>query len=368
MPTIPPQVQGDPILVKYLTNFETFADKHQADGTAYLADDYYDRTFIYYQAADMPEFAARRLEYIGRAEGLAIDYRTNYLEKNKYGASPHWSLLEGLVEHYRRTGDEKSKTAVIETAKVLNRAEPVTGGYFKPTGGGESRIHARVTLANLLAWGLSQDPQFSKPLDQVIPILQAWQKPDGSWPASVVCGGQLNYMVGMLCTVLAQYYDEYRQDMAVLDLIIRSLDYIVNTQVKSGSVQYASVDCSSKNVGGMGLAPDLNMFYPWPLEWAAQHVPGRATQYRTAARQLFDVGVQKAYITGEKQFNENYHDSLRYYKALLAALAPPAPVVPDFAAAPIRELLDFLGFTEKDDAVDVRAALSELYRTRQATQ
>jgi hypothetical protein len=148
--------------------------------------------------------------------------------------------------------------------------------------------------------------------DSALAKIIAWQQPDGSYPANVVCGGQLNYMIGLLNDVLIKTYEQYRADPKILALITRGTDYLWNTQWNPSrrAFSYASVDCSSKKVGGRGPAPDLNNLIVTSFGWLYKKT-GDA-RYHVAGEQIFAGGVEQAYLTGSKQFNENYTAGFRY--------------------------------------------------------
>ncbi|MBV9880812.1 MAG: hypothetical protein JO180_09980 [Gemmatirosa sp.] len=304
----------DAIGARYVDNFRKYADKlWQLEGSKWQGN-YYDRALIYYQAW-------RRLgdpEYRRRADAIAVEYRQLYLEKNNYGASPHWAQLEGLVEHYRLTGDTMSRRAVIQTANRLSGAF-IKSRYMEPSNG-ESRIAARVLHAQLLAWEVS--PPDGKRMqagriDSALARIAAWQAPDGSYPAvGQVCGGQLNYMVGMLNDVLIKVYEQYRPDPRILPLVQHATDYLWRTQwvPAKQAFQYASVTCASNakglSVGGPRPAPDLNNLFTTSFGWLWRMTGD--SRYREAGEQVFAGGVQGAYLDGTKQFNESYTVGWRY--------------------------------------------------------
>jgi hypothetical protein len=300
----------DPVGQRFLSDFRRYADQHwQKEGVNYLFSNYYDGALAYYQAW-------RRLgdpEYRRRADAIVLDYRTRYLEKNNYGSSPHWAQLEGITEHYRLTHDEASRQAVLRTADKLAMA--FLHSPYMTQKSGESRIAARVLHAQVLAWQLA-DPadkrKWAARADSALDLIAAWQQPDGSYPAAIVCGGQLNYMVGLLNDVLIKTYEGYRADPRIVPMVKRADDYLWNTQWNAAdrAFNYASVDCSSRKVGGPKPSPDLNNLIVTSFGWLYKKTGD--IRYHTAGEQIFAGGVNKAYLTGSKQFNENYTAAFRY--------------------------------------------------------
>jgi hypothetical protein len=63
-------------------------------------------------------------------------------------------------------------------------------------------------------------------------------------------------------------------------------------------------------VGGMTPSPDLNNMLTAGFGWLLKQTGN--TQYRDAGEAIFAGGVTQAYLSGTKQFNENYTSSFRY--------------------------------------------------------
>jgi hypothetical protein len=317
------------VFSRYDRDFGTYADRYWAsEGVDYLLSDYYDRALIYYAMWARTGNAT----YWARAAQIAYDYRTRYLEQANYGSSPHWAQLEGLEKHYLLTGDEASRLAVLKTAYVFQVAFLNTN-YMNGTSG-ESRIAARVLHSQLLAWRLTPQGSASASfrganvsavnwggnVEKAITKLVAWQQPDGSYPAQAVCGGQLNYMIALLNDALIKTYDYYvpatksRAELqgTIQSLVQKATDHLWTTQwvASKSAFQYASVDCSSMNVGGVGVAPDLSNMFTASFGWLWKQT-GKA-QYRDAGETIFASGVTQAYLAGTKQFNEAYTSSFRY--------------------------------------------------------
>ena len=317
---------------RYESDFVKYANQFWAsEGATYDADmyaDYYDRTLIYYAMWARTGNAT----YWARAGQMAYDYRTNYLEPNAYGSSPHWAQLEGLEKHYLLTGDDASRGAVVKTAYVLDLAYLNT--HYMDGSAGESRIAARVLHSQLLAWRLMPagvptmtfrganmaTVKWGPNVESAITKIAAWQVANGSYPAVVVCGGQLNYMVGMLNDVLIKTYDYYLPattsrsalQATIQTLVQKAVDYMWTTQWRptNHSFNYASVNCSSKSVGSQTSAPDLNNMISTGFGWLWKRTGNQ--QYLTEGDAIFDGGVTQAYLTQTKQFNEEYTSSFRY--------------------------------------------------------
>jgi hypothetical protein len=300
---------------RFEADFRTYGDQLWASEGATLAANYYDRALIYYAAW------ARSGDptYWWRATQLAVTYRRTYLEPNDYGSSPHMAQLEGLEKHYLLTGDEASRVAVIRTADKIS---PHQFGYLDAAGG-ESRIAARLVHSALLAYRLTPPgapalelmfgPNAWGPrLDGYLGQLYAWQAADGSYPAaSSVCGGQLNYMVGMLNEAFTQVHAYYRADARLVDAVRRAADYMWATQwrAEAQAFSYASVLCAG--TGGPDPAPDLNNLLVNGYGWLYRQTGD--PKYRAAAEQIFAGAVAGTWLAGSKQFNQQYTTAYRHF-------------------------------------------------------
>ena len=63
-------------------------------------------------------------------------------------------------------------------------------------------------------------------------------------------------------------------------------------------------------MGGPKPSPDLNNLIVTSFGWLYKKTGD--IRYHTAGEQIFAGGVNKAYLTGSKQFNENYTAAFRY--------------------------------------------------------
>ena len=280
-------------------------------GESWAATNYYDRALAYF--AQWARTA--NPEYFRRGVLQAVDYRRGYLEPNDYGASPHWSQLEGLEKHYLLTGDARSLIAVTKTAESL-WAQIVRKGLAA----WDQRIAGRVLLAQLLNLRLGvtdagvhrNSPRtWAGRLDSGIAQLVAWQKPDGSYDTGDFwCHSQANYMVGLLNETLVKIHGDYRADPQIVTLVRRSADYMWATQWRADrqAFQYLNIACSG--VGTTNPAGDLNGLIVGPWSWLAK-ATGDAT-YVARGDAIYAGLVRNAYLTSNKQFNQAFAASYRY--------------------------------------------------------
>lgn len=303
-----------PTFGTYEVNFAKYADTHwQHDRDNWGGANYYDRALIYYA------FWVRTANptYFRRATLLALNYRINYLEKNKYATSAYWSMPEGIEQHYLLTGDESSRFAI---ARVAEQFAGMDVGDTLHITWAETRGQARTLQALYLAWRLNakgpRQLDLPKILDAKLKTVLEIQRPDGSngWPAT--CYESLNFMHGLMNDQLISIYTNYRADTAIVRYVKKNVDYLWKTQwlPRDRAFKYMSGRCKSnaqgEDVGGPHPTPDLNMLFVTGFGWI-YYMTGDDS-YRRAGDQIFEGGVRGAYWTGSKQFNQTFTNSYKY--------------------------------------------------------
>jgi RTX calcium-binding nonapeptide repeat (4 copies) len=308
---------GD-VYSRYESDFIIYADKHWAtEGTSWESD-YYDRAEIFYNWYNR----TGDVSYLERANALAHDYRTDYLEANNYGTSAHWSQIAGVALHYLATGDEASRTAV---GKV---ADSFAAPYYLDNLGDVSaemdcRMQARTLEAFLYAhlidapstgvpniqpdgedWGLPGGNDWGVLLHSSLDKILSSQRADGAYPFYAAGDGQQPFMVGLLNDALIEYYTKFEADPRILGAVKKSLDYVWAHQwdATAQAFVYSEADPTP--------APDLNNLVSSGFGWVYA-MTGDAT-YKEHGNQVFAGGVNGAWLDGSKQFNQQYTSSLKY--------------------------------------------------------
>ncbi|MDF2774227.1 MAG: Ig domain protein group 2 domain protein [Geminicoccaceae bacterium] len=345
----------------YEDDFVKYADYHwAAHGANWEQANYYDRAAIYYV------WWARtgNATYVNRANAIALDYRTKYLEgiamPYTYNASTYWHMPLGLALHYLVTGDEKSRQAVGYSAEWLASVGLVSGIGKKttmalvsnartqspigktlpdpiPVGTAENRWRARVLQASVLAHAINA-PQngpatgYGKggpiavvpgtwaekakaALDQVL----GFQNPDGSYRDEQSGGAEKPFMDGLLNDALILYYQFVSPDPRILSAVRRNLDYnwantwLGHTENSPTFAYYEWNYTSPTNsswAGSRGPAGDLNLMMVNAFGWVYAMTGDAA--YRDRGNQVFKGGVDLGYLQGSKQFNQSYEGSWRF--------------------------------------------------------
>jgi hypothetical protein len=321
------------LFAKYDSDFKYYADQHwKATGDAW-EQNYYDRSLIYYAAW----MRSGNVEYWRRGTMMALSYRRGYLEPNRYASSPHWAQLAGLELHYLLTGDTLSRRAVAGVyAHGLQSFAKASWGPLADIENPQSpymenRIQARVLQGALSAYRLNATfirsdglafyaSEWPTRLRDILNKILSTQKADGSYSWVQICGGQLNYMVGMLNDVLIEYYRDFEPDPRIPVAIEKANEYLWTTQwlPTDQAFKYASVLCAPNpfgtNVGGMEPAGDLNGLFIASFGWLYNRTGD--PKWRTRGDAIMTGLLASRWAqnyAGSKQFNQAYTSSFRYF-------------------------------------------------------
>ena len=303
-------------VAKYEADFRTYADQlWTADGASWEAANYYDRAMIYYAWW----MRTGEVEYWRRATAMALAYRRDYLEANRYNSSAHWSQIEGVELHYLLTGDEASRTAVGRVGDVFNVA------YYMDNLGDvtaemENRMQARTLLALLTAWKLNAPSQRGAVWKSLLPValtkILSSQSADGAYRFTRTnnqCGYNKPFMVGLLNDALIKYFATFNADARIPGAVQRAVDFMWAKDWNPSARAFIYLDgpCPDHDEK-QAPAPDLNNLVVTGFGWVYQQT--KQTVYRDRAEAIFAGGVTQAWLGGSKQFNENYTTSFHYLR------------------------------------------------------
>jgi hypothetical protein len=300
------------VFSRYEQDFRTHADRQWSlYGSRWDQANYYDRAMIYYV------WWARtgNSTYLERAHALVLDYRKNYVEANNYGVAPHWALFDGLALHYLLTGDEASRTAVGRMADVLSA--PYYMENLDDTGAEmENRMQARVLLgfviANQIQAPSRSGQNWANRAREALTKILASQSSDGAYrmrgPINQ-CGYNKPFMVGLLNDAMVRYHTLFERDGRILPSIKKSVDYMWANDWRAGANAFVYLDgvCNGEAVYTAG---DLNNMISTGFGFVYQQT--RDVTYRTRGDAVFAGGVTGAFLSGTKQFNQEYTSSYRY--------------------------------------------------------
>ncbi|HEY0780258.1 MAG TPA: ricin-type beta-trefoil lectin domain protein [Gemmatirosa sp.] len=301
---------------KYESDFVTYANRHWASDSTSFDANFYDRAMIYYV------WWARtgNATYLDRANKLAIQARTD-IESWNYYPMTYNLMLDGVALHALVTGDQRSAAAVAKVAD--NLANP--HGWFSYVAGhvgdaeGDSRNSARILNGVLDAQLLQVNSPAGYSYAALLPDLETrilgTQSADGAYRWPNQCNFDKPFMTGMLNDALIRYYTSFQADPQIVSAVQKSVDYLWAHDWVPGDQGFRYIGspngCSNPSSGGTGGATDdLNNLISSGFAFVAKQT-GDAS-YFTKADAVFSGGVYNAWITGTKQFNQEYTASYRY--------------------------------------------------------
>lgn len=222
--------------------------------------------------------------YFHHANANVDDYLTQYIEPNKVPA-PWWSNSESIAINYLVTGAPSSRVLLRKVAEGLAEWVRETVWFSQKVATGEDRDRARALVAALdaanvgvlepvaeLAVTAARPYLNSSTLETWMQMMVLSQDSRGCFCSSYFSNGQKNFMVGLYLQALIRYYDERRQDPAVLTMIRKSADYMWQYEwdaQKRGFkyVTNARYDATGVVVEQPTVFPDLNALIAPAYAW-----------------------------------------------------------------------------------------------------
>jgi len=258
----------------------------------HTGDQFYDAIRVYYQIAEYTGDA----KWERCAETYIRAYRDGYLIRHKYGSMGHWIFPHGLMMHYQRTGDEKSKNA------VLGLAQKAAFSYtpLEDTAASTSSREVAYNLeTKLLAekLGYKDEKRLKELADQALGHYDQWF-------VSKTAPHLQPFMAGLTAEALIMWYDKTK-DPRVLPALKTGADWMWEHMwlPKQGAFKYMTGDDTP--------AADLNLLIA-PLYGWVYKMTGDA-KYRSMGDQIFESGITGGYLETHKHFNQNYRWSFNYF-------------------------------------------------------
>lgn len=314
----------------YESDFPAYDERQWAEcGPRWDCIDYYDRAEIYYARWKRTGDS----KYLDRANQIAVDFRTNYIEANGYGIAHHWAMMEGVGLHYALTGDPASLTAVGKVADTF--AWLVRGGesgYLSNPAVIDNRIQAYYIRTLLIAYllkapsvgvdryGFPGGNDWATLLRAGLNEILGSRDPDGQWraarclqPDGSIAHATHPFPVGLLYDALIQYYELFEPDPRIPAAIRQSADVMWRDDwiPSAQAFKYVAIECPGE--GGPNPAGDLNALILNGYAFVGQAM-GDGT-FAQRADQIFAGAVNARGVTGDaKHFNQQYTGSSFYLR------------------------------------------------------
>lgn len=304
----------------HLKEMEKAIADPKADAT--IGANFYDRVRLLYGMADY----TKDEKWAQAAAALAVAYRDKYVLPNKGNVQPWYLAPDGLAEHFERTGDVKSKEAILLLSQTMWAADSQPKEWSETTARSREVAHSLRALMRAEELGATPREKTKFLVMRALGHIDQWcsDQPDQVVPS---------FMTGLTMESLIQWHEK-TQDPRVLPAIRKMTDWLWehNWVPEAKAFKYYSVDTTSvskggkfpdehsyANQGGPKPVPDLNMFIGPAFAWL-YHQEGKAQDRERADQCLAGAidgkpdGILAAWLDGPKQFNQVYTWSFDFMK------------------------------------------------------
>ncbi|QDT73352.1 hypothetical protein I41_25410 [Lacipirellula limnantheis] len=260
-----------------------------------LASTYYDAARVFYQIADYTGDAT----WNTYAEAAISVYRDRYAVPRGGVVPGYWNFTRGLAMDYERTGNIASRDAVILlSTNASYAADSAPLPWTDNCDFSREVAYAMMSYLDAERVGAPRRARLDALSEQALGHLDQWfiQESDPDYAP---------FMFALTADALMQYYERIDQDPRIIEKLAMGADWTWQNawQPDKDAFYYRANDTSV-------AAPDLNLLIAPVYEWL-YHKTGEA-KYRTQGDQIFSGGVTGAWLSGAKQFNQNYRVSFDF--------------------------------------------------------
>jgi hypothetical protein len=261
---------------------------------------YYDGIRVYQQIAKY----TNNPDWLGCAALVRNIYRTYVLDNQ--GRIGGWRVFpDGLLEDWRKTGDPLSRNAVVQLA--TNSAFASQSGGSDPELSRETAYLIRTYIAASEA-GSPQSARLSAAVNYAIGHLRRWRLGETGYVKP--------FMMALTFEALITY-ERTSGDSRMLPEIRAAAEWLATKwQGNQGAFPYiicsssaASSECSSADNED---SADLNLLIAPVYGWL--YLKTGDESYRVLGDEIFNAGVDRAWLGNGKQFSQNYRWSFDYLR------------------------------------------------------
>lgn len=279
-----------------------------------LGNAYYDAQRVYYQIA----------EYTGDptwkyCAGLAESaYRDEYVFPNNGVVAGFMNFTLGLLMDFQRTGDTRSKDAVIllsQNAVFATDSTPLD--WTVSTASSREVAYVIESYLNAEAVGAPRRARLADMVNQALGHID-------QWVISKTAPYVRPFMVGLTAEALIQWHS-VSGDSRVLPALRTAMDYLWDCCWLPDVQSFTYTDRpSNDNSGGREPAGDLNLLIAPAFAWL--YAQTGDPRYQERGDQIFAGAVRQgfAFLVYPKQYNQNYRWSFDYVKWRLNGVTPPS--------------------------------------------
>lgn len=260
-------------------------------------NNYYDAARVYYQIS---QYTGNK-QWERCAEIALRSYVDGYLVPNKYQAAGWEIFPHGLLLHYQRTGDPRSKAALVAMASGAAFAR------HEPTEWLVGQEMSREVAYNIESKLLAEEVGYSDRAEVQRLVGIALGHYD-QWFVSKTAAYVRPFMAALTAEALILWYDKTK-DPRVLPMLKTGADVMWENMWIPEHKAFKYTDRQMPH-GGDQPAPDLNLLiaplYGWIYKMTGDE------KYRERGDQIFEGGVAFAFLNDPKHFNQNYRWSFQY--------------------------------------------------------
>lgn len=267
-----------------------------------LSSTYYDAQWIYYQIADY----TKDDRWYGCAEKAERIYRDAYAAPAGGRVAGYWNFTHGLTHSYLRTGDVASKNMAISISLNGAYARDNTPLYETADVSLSREVaYALHSYLNAELLGHPRRPRLITLANQALGHCDRW--------AGDPAVSMRSFMVGLTAHALIAF-TETTNDGRVLPALMKTLErlWAVNWVPHRRAFKY-------ETIGDTNPAADLNLLIAPAYAWIYHRTGDR--KWAERADEIFRGGVEGAYLSNQKQFNQNYRWSFDYVRWRSAPMA-----------------------------------------------
>lgn len=270
---------------------------------------YYDAARVFFQIADYTAQGSWNL----CANYTKPHYRNSYVIKNGGSVPAYWVFAHGLSLDYKRNNDPASNQALD---MLSSNASYCRGTAYELSALPDPSLQREAAYCLMLM--IEQ-----KRLGKATPFISNYLGFVKQHLRKQFVDGTTSYhqpfMVSLGAEALIQYNRDVAKDAEVLPLL----------QAAASQMFAKDWDATSKSFkyyqeGGASWEPslDLNLLIVPMYGWLYKQT-GDST-YRLMGDQIFEAGVNGAWLAGGKQYNQNYRSSFNYVE-WRQSVATPTP-------------------------------------------
>lgn len=282
---------GETQQVKMINN-DTAAWEAGAKPIDWIIVDSFYNNGIYYRIGDMTGCSA----WYEAANKLAYAYRDGYVMPNNGAIPGYYDGADQLAVHYLRTGDPRSRAAVLALSQAMYGSDTATTSYRW-----DYSREVAFAMDNMMAAELVGGPRRAR-LAALADT--AVTRQINEWFVTGVADYVKPFMVGLTAEALIRWHEQ-SDDPRVLPALKIAADWMwTNTWVAShqGFMYMSAGDRTPQP----GLNQLISHMYAWVFRMTGD------VSYRDQADQIFAGGVRGAWLSGIKEYNQNHRLTWNY--------------------------------------------------------